>query len=398
MSLESIVFGTKHFTTAEEPQKVSSPKSKAPVWVDPDDLAPLEGSNHERFQQSVQNADVSWAAAPAEAKAETVDASDLFSENTGKIPSDKLLIVRVADLFAPKVRGAKVVNVEFNSEEDLAAILDSKGTVHVVSVNGKDNKVQDSISFVKQPQRYCMCYSADGESIFVAGQNRSLHCIDYKTRNTFSTVINFNNKNERVDFRKIYCSKNNRLIVLLSGQRVFFVDATHRVLEKFISTSDEMLCGTFSDDCEYFIAAGKNGKGLIFDCETYTAVSAFQDKEFQTIHSINFSHGRVAMGTEAGVLHLYDFQNLKSKYPEPLFTKLNLSTRVDTVKFNPTGELVAFASSLKRNSLRILHFSSQKVFPNWPTQNTPLGTVSDVSFDATSQYITIANQEGKCTL
>lgn len=399
MSLESVVFGTKHFSSGDPPAAEAPPLPAAPAWVDPDDLAPLDGATGDRFAQAVQNADVSWAAVPAGGAPAAADATPLFADAAAAIPSDRLLIVRVADLFAAKVRGARIVSVEFSPTEPLAALLDSKGAVHIVSVNGKNNRVQDTVAFGRQPQRFCMCYAAGGDALFAAGQNRSLHCIEYATRATVSSVVNCGARGESVDFRRAYCAPDGRMLVLLAGQRVLFVDAAHRVLQKLVAASDEMLCGAFSDDGRLFVAAGRGGRGLVFDCETCAAVSAFQDAERQTIHAIDCARGRVAVGTEAGVLHVYDLQALRSsRFPEPLCTKMNLSTRVDTVRFNPTGEIVAFASSLKKNALRVMHIASQKVFPNWPTQNTPLGTVSDVAFDPESQYMAVANQEGKCTL
>ena len=39
MSLESIVFSSKHFTDNSESNKKEEPKEKQPAWIDPDDLA-----------------------------------------------------------------------------------------------------------------------------------------------------------------------------------------------------------------------------------------------------------------------------------------------------------------------------------------------------------------------
>jgi len=83
-----------------------------------------------------------------------------------RIPNDILVIPRLADLFLPKIKSS-ILNIAFHPNEPLASILDSKGCVHIVSVNEKNNKVQYSLPFEKQLPRYCLCYTASGERIIV---------------------------------------------------------------------------------------------------------------------------------------------------------------------------------------------------------------------------------------
>jgi U3 small nucleolar RNA-associated protein 18 len=176
------------------------------------------------------------------------------------------------------------------------------------------------------------------------------------------------------------------------------LDAQNHQLLKTVPTSDDLKCGTFSDDGNFFIAAGQNGRGLIFDTETFRAVSRFQEQEMQTITSISMCRDRVAIGTDAGVLHVFDFGSLKTASPRPLFSKLNLTTVIDTVQFNPTGELLLFGSSGKKDALRICHVAARKVFSNWPTQRTPISYLRTASFDGSGQFLALGNEKGVVTL
>jgi hypothetical protein len=103
----------------------------------------------------------------------------------------------------------------------------------------------------------------------------------------------------------------------------------------------------------------------------------------QTIQAIDASHGLVAFGTESGVLEVFDLSAVRENYPPPLFTKLNLTTIVETVRFNHTGELIAFGSSGKKDAFRVLHVRSKSVFWNWPTQNSPISFLRTAAFDST---------------
>jgi WD40 repeat protein len=118
----------------------------------------------------------------------------------------------------------------------------------------------------------------------------------------------------------------------------------------------------------------------------------------QTIQAMDASHGLVAFGTESGALEVFDLSALREKYPRPLFTKLNLTTIVDTVKFNHTGELIAFGSSGKKDAFRVLHVRSKSVFSNWPTQNTPISFLRAAEFGSTTQFLALGNDKGTVTL
>ena len=185
---------------------------------------------------------------------------------------------------------------------------------------------------------------------------------------------------------------------MIAGKTVHFLKASNKDLLRSVETSDELKCGAFTDDSCFFVAAGKEGRGLVFECNNFSAINRFQEPEMQYIHSISISRNRVAIGTDAGVLHIFDFNSLKQPIPKAIFSKMNLLTKVDSVKFNPTGELIVFASSGNKDSLRVLHLASQKVFSNWPTQRTPLSYVRDIAFDKTSQYLAIGNDKGLVTL
>ena len=412
MSLESIVFSSKHFdgTDEKKPEKPSDESQAA--WIDPDDLImvinpklknmPESNENpreeqiskvlQDQFNQTVSHIDVEWA--KSSKLNEVVDASDIFSDVKNRIPPDSLSISRVADLFVQNERKASILQVSFNPAEPTASVLDSKGCIHIVSVNGKNNKVQYTLPFPNEKPRYCQCYTANGEYIIVGGKQGTFLTVDCRTQQAIVTRI----PDEFGDIIRVFCSPDNKILAMISKKSVHFYDVSNRDLLRTIPTSDELRCGAFTDDSLFFIAAGKNGRGLLFECENFKAINRFQEPEMQYIHAISVSSSRVAIGTDAGVLHIFDFDELRKPYPKPIFSKMNLVTKVDSIQFNPTGELVVFASSDKKDSLKVLHLGSQKVFSNWPTQNTPLSYVRDIAFDSASRYLAIGNEKGRVTL
>jgi U3 small nucleolar RNA-associated protein 18 len=412
MNLEQIVFGPARFES-EEPEQFHPPPSKPPAWIDPDDLVESitprlsdlpPGVTPEalqtaadrlsaRYAQTVEVIDTSWADMTAGAPA-TVDASDIFSGSTTHIPPNSLAIARVSDLMKPQTARAGVLAILFHPSKCEAAVLDGKNSIHVVSVTGKVNRVQYSIPFVERKHSLAASWSIDGDRLFVGGQGGIFQTIDTRLQSAQVSHL----LDERGTITCIACSPNNDVLAMVVGMKMHFVSAGNLQLLRTVSASDELQCGCFTDDGSYFIAAGRVGRGLVFDMETFGPINRFQDQGMQGIHAIDASHGLVAFGTESGVLEVFELSALREKYPRPLFTKLNLTTIVDTVKFNHTGELIAFGSSGKKDAFRVLHVRSKSVFSNWPTQNTPISFLRAVAFDSTSQFLAVGNDKGAVTL
>ncbi|SYW78164.1 related to UTP18 - possible U3 snoRNP protein involved in maturation of pre-18S rRNA [Ustilago bromivora] len=83
---------------------------------------------------------------------------------------------------------------------------------------------------------------------------------------------------------------------------------------------------------------------------------------------------------------------------DPIKTLENLVTATTTMRWNGDGQMLAIASRFKKDALRLVHFPSMRVFSNWPTSSTPLGSVSSVDFSPASQYVAIGNTRGKVLL
>jgi len=414
MSLEDIVFGKQKLEESGDESAVTKKKVKPPVWVDPDDISltispekakminimesitgdVFSQELKERYSKSHETADISWAKVDEE-KPSTVDAGELFSSEKLRIPSDNLVVVRLNDMFDPKGSKNGIRQIEFDPNQDQACVLDQNGGVHFVSVSEKSSSLIFSLPFGADiSNRRCLCYAADGTHVFVGCGRGQFLTIDIRVRSSIVTKI----PGVKDDVISIHCSPSNKVLCMITSNSVHFFDPFNRSHLKSVQTSDVLMCGDFTDDGYYFVCCGKLGRGLVFDCDTLKAINRFQEPEMQDIKAISIARGFAAMGTEAGILHVFDFENLKKEYPKPLFSKLNLTTAIDTVRFNPTGELIVFASSEKQDSMRILHIADKKVYSNWPTARTPISYVRDVAFNSNSQYFVYGNEKGYCRL
>ena len=121
----------------------------------------------------------------------------------------------------------------------------------------------------------------------------------------------------------------------------------------------------------------------------------------------------LALGSKSGITNMYDraalvksskvessgaFTVEMDAVPTPLRVLEQLTTPVTTIVFTPDGQLMAFASQHQRDALRLVHLPSATVYRNWPTVKTPLGKVTAVAFSRNSEYLAVANDQGKTRL
>lgn len=76
----------------------------------------------------------------------------------------------------------------------------------------------------------------------------------------------------------------------------------------------------------------------------------------------------------------------------------NLSTEVTSLKFHPSGSVLAAASRSIKDSLKLIHTSSGTVFKNWPNSKTPLSYVNAIDFSNDGRKLAVGNDKGKVLL
>lgn len=411
--LEELVFGKEKPTLSHKEESEAPKKTYEPAWVDPDDAtlsipnkkANILGNEEEdvngetfqqelnrRFERATEHIDTRWADLD-KCSGQVYESTSIFTGESSSIPSDKIIIVRRSDLPKCKDKGG-IKKICFCPTSALCAYIGNKGTLTIASYTNEAS----STLFEIPPNgryRYNLCYSPDGSRIFIGCSEGRFQSLDSNGTNLFDNFI----QGCKDDVVAIDCSE--KLLALVTKKSVHFFNSSNLALRGEVATSeDALMCGKFSDDGNFFIVAGSRGRGHVIDCEgkKIKSVAVFQHNEQQAIRSLDCSRGLVAMGTEAGILSIFDLDTLRISpvpgkliYPKPKLTKMNLTTYIDTVKFNPSGEILVFASSGKVDSLKVLNVATGKVYTNWPTQKTPLKYVKDVSFAGNGLHLTIAN-------
>ena len=91
-----------------------------------------------------------------------------------------------------------------------------------------------------------------------------------------------------------------------------------------------------------------------------------------------------------------DFWNQTNPTPEKVV--YNLTTSVSSIKFNPTSEILAMASEVKENAVKLLHLPSMTVFSNFPSYNYNFKRPNCIDFSLNGGFFSIGNNRGAANL
>jgi U3 small nucleolar RNA-associated protein 18 len=147
--------------------------------------------------------------------------------------------------------------------------------------------------------------------------------------------------------------------------------------------------------------AGKNGEITEFDVYSQRIIGRWIDEGAVgcTVISLGGKSGRdnwlggdrwVAVGSSSGIVNIYDRRLWTPDHddansgiprnPSPTRVMEQLTTPVSHLTFSHDGQILAMASRWKHDALRLVHLPSCTVFKNWPTDKTPLGSITSVAW------------------
>lgn len=118
-----------------------------------------------------------------------------------------------------------------------------------------------------------------------------------------------------------------------------------------------------------------------------------------TTIDISSSNQFLATGSAQGVVNLYNMDDvLQKKLPKPTKSIFNLTTNITRLKFNPSSEILAFASAEIQNAIKLFHIGSQSVFSNFPNFGTKMGHINTLNFSPGSGYLAFGDRKSIVSL
>ena len=272
--------------------------------------------------------------------------------------------------------------------------------VRLFSIDGHRNHTLLSLHLPAMPIQSA-AFLRSASTIIATGRRRFFHLIDTAT-GSVTRISGVRGREERSWERCVATVHGDYAALLGDGGFVSVVDGRSGQWVGGVKGGATVRAGAWSADGTELWTAGDDEDVYVWDMRTRTCREKRSDPA--SLHNTAIalsppastaSHPLVAVGSLHGIVSLYPSTPLPSLAARPVRTLTSLTTGVDRLSFNSTGELLASASRRQQDALSLYHVESGAVVRNWPTGRTPLHYVSAMDFSPQSGYFAVGNDRGR---
>jgi len=293
--------------------------------------------------------------------------------------------------------GAVIRSAEFHPTSTVGMVAGNNGTVSLFQVDGKENPKIQTVNFENFPIRTAK-FSASGNEFLVGSQHHP-HFFVYDMMLGKSIKVPI--KKIEHNTQKFEVSRDGKFLALVGrfGNIHVFSARTKEFLRSF-KMNDTCLALSFSPDSNSLYSTGEGGEVYIWDLRSSSCRHKFADSGCLAGTALALSNHHLATGSSSGVVNVYDVNTISkgtTAYPQPDKVILNLTTQIENLVFNSSGEILAMSSMEKEGAVKLVHFPSSTVFSNFPG-NFNLGRANSLAFSPGGGYFTVGNNKGAANL
>ena len=247
-------------------------------------------------------------------------------------------------------------------------------------------------------------FLSSSSTLITTGRRRFFHLTDLATGRT-TRVTGVRGRDERSWERCVATPQGEYAALLGDGGYISVVEGRTGQWVGGMKGGASVQAGVFSEDGGELWTVGDDDDVFVWDMRTRRCrekrthpASLHNTAIALTPPSSIASTPLVAIGNTHGIVSLYPSTPLLTPSPQPLRELTSLTTAIDGLTFNSTGELLATRSRRKIDSLSLFHTESGTVVRNWPTGRTPLHYVTAMDFSPHSGYLAVGNDKGRVLL
>ncbi|KAI5866900.1 Indigoidine synthase A like protein-domain-containing protein [Durotheca rogersii] len=358
------------------------------------------------------------------------DAKRLQSRKTGKtkkLRPEVIDIQRSRDI--PDTHKAAVTSLAFHPKYPvlLSTSVSSVLYLHHIdpTAHPRPNPLLTSVQVKQVPIQRAEFLRPVGDMIFFAGRRRYIHSWDLATGTVQKTHRIQGHQLEQKTWEHFKLSPCGKYLGLVASTRKGggIINILSADTMQWIAAARLDSRGGIADFCWWsngrgLTILGQNGQVGEWNMETRRFLAIWNDEGSNsgTVIALGGLDGPVllgndrwvAIGSSSGVANIYDRNALIlpseddeikiEERPTPIRRLMQLTTAVTVLTFSPDGQLLAFGSKHKKDALKLAHLPSCTVYRNWPTEQTPLGRISEVAFGRKSDLLAIGNDSGTIRL
>ncbi|XP_051792233.1 U3 small nucleolar RNA-associated protein 18 homolog [Erpetoichthys calabaricus] len=296
---------------------------------------------------------------------------------------------------------AKLTTVKFHPAAQVIMTAGFDQSISLFQVDGKTNPKIQSIHLEKFPV-FKARFSADGEQVIATSMRNKMFYVYDMMGGKIIPVYGI--RGLEINRIKQFEVSPDGSFLLLSGRSGYLHLLTMKTKELVASMKINGNIGAtaFSPDGSTMYAHSDEGEVFIWDVKSRKCINKFTDDGCLRGTSIAASRNGqyVACGSSSGVVNVYPHDACLSKSnPKPLKAIMNLVTSATSLVFNPQTEILAIASDLADDAVKLVHIPSFTVFSNFPLfRKKSIHLAQCMDFSPRSGFFSVASNKGKALL
>ncbi|XP_028268122.1 U3 small nucleolar RNA-associated protein 18 homolog [Parambassis ranga] len=324
-----------------------------------------------------------------------------FVASSDSLPSGILGMKKCLHANSARPSEDRLTTVQFHPSAQVVMTAGLDQSISLFQVDGKTNPKIQSIHLERFPVHKAQ-FSVDGEMVIATSLKNKMFYLYDMMEGRVSPVHTVRGLNEARVKEFSVCPEGGAL--LLTGTNGYLHMLTLKTKEVISSMKiNGNVCGVaFSHDGRKVFANSEEGEVYVWDVRSSRCVNKFIDDGCVKGTSIAASRNGqyLACGSQSGVVNVYSQETcLNSANPKPLKAVMNLLTSATSLAFNPSSEILAIASRVEDEAIKLVHLPSFTVFTNFPVSKRKIiYRTSCLDFSPHSGFFSLANNKGHAPL
>lgn len=323
---------------------------------------------------------------------------DLVVSGSAKLLPGLLEYSRLVDANAQDPSSGPINSVQFhrNGQLLLTGGLDKK--LRFFQIDGKRNTKIQTIFVDDCPIRKA-AFTPDGSQVILSGRRKFFYGFDL-VKAKMDKIGPLVGREEK-SLETFEISPDSKTIAFIGNEGyILLVSSKTKELIGTLKMNGTARALSFANHGQELLSTGGDGQIYHFDLRTMTCFHKGVDEGCLTGTAIDMSpNGNIfAAGSDSGIVNVYNREEFLGGNRKPMKTIENLTTKVDFMKFNSDAQILAICSSMKKNSMKLVHVPSFTVFSNWPPSNRALQYPRCLDFSPGGGMMAMGNAAGHVLL
>ncbi|XP_027113095.1 U3 small nucleolar RNA-associated protein 18 homolog [Coffea arabica] len=323
---------------------------------------------------------------------------DLVVKSGPKLLPGLLEYSRLVDANAEEPSGGPINSVQFHRNTQLLLTGGLDRRLRFFQIDGKRNTKIQSIFIDDCPIRKAS-FLPDGSAVIVSGRRKFFYSFDL-VKAKVDKIGPLTGREEK-SLEVFEISPDSDTIAFLGNEGyILLVSTKTKELIGTLKLNGTVRSLAFTNDGRQLLSSGGDGQIYHWDLRTRACVHKGVDEGCINGTSLctSPSGNLFAAGSDSGIVNVYNRDDFLGGKRKPTKTIENLTTKVDFMKFNHDAQILAICSSMKKNSLKLVHVPSFTVFSNWPPSNRTLHYPRCIDFSPHGGFMAMGNAGGKVLL